>query len=102
MIPARQSPNDPAMIIIATGNDAITLTTQQEVVEGRCHLVVAGACGRVRERRVHRDEHEEDDADRLARRRLGRGRLQSWAIWSMQTVTARMSASSWPGAISMP
>lgn len=30
MIPARQSPNDPAMINIATGNDAITLTTHKK------------------------------------------------------------------------
>ena len=27
---------------------------------------------------------------------------QARLIWSMQTVTARMSASSWPGAISIP
>ncbi len=43
---------------------------------------------------------------REARPGIGPGREpatgQPRAIWSMQTVTARMSASSWPAAISMP
>ena len=36
------------------------------------------------------------------RQRRTAPRLRSRVIWSMQTVTARMSASSWPGAISIP
>ena len=51
MIPARQSPNDPDMISIAAGNDAMIGKTHERSLSAGCDLAAAGAGDRVRERR---------------------------------------------------